>query len=53
VADLYLAPCQDRTKGGYVPPPPPDIVTYRILTETGDVIATERADKLRMEQSTP
>ncbi len=50
MADLYLAPCQDRTKGGYVPPPPPDIVTYRILAETGEVLNTERGDKLRTEQ---
>jgi hypothetical protein len=50
VSDRFLAPCQDRSKGGYVPPPPPDIVTYRILAETGDVLNTERADKLRTEQ---
>ena len=47
--DRFLAPCQDRNKGGYVPPPPPLIETYRILAETGDVINTESSDKLRTE----
>jgi hypothetical protein len=49
MADLFLAPCQDRSKGGYVPPPPPVIETHRILAETGEVISTEKADKLRTE----
>jgi hypothetical protein len=51
VADQFLSPCQGRNKGGYVPPPPPTITTYRILAETGDIINTERGDKLRTEQA--
>jgi hypothetical protein len=31
--------------------PPPVITTYRILAETGDIINTERGDKLRTEQA--
>jgi hypothetical protein len=33
--------------------PPPVIVTFRILAETGDILNTESGNKLRMEQSTP
>lgn len=51
MSDRFLAPNLERTKGGYVPPPPPVIETYRILAETGEVLNTERGDKMRTEQT--
>lgn len=43
---VRLAPINDP--GGA---PPPVIQTYRILAESGEVINTERGDRLRTEQT--
>lgn len=50
MSDRFLTPCIGKRSGGYVPPQPPPIVTYRILAETGAVLNTETANKLRTEQ---
>ena len=51
MSDRFLAPPLERRNGGYVPPPPPVIETHRILAETGEVLNTERSDKMRTEQN--
>lgn len=51
MSDRFLTPCIGKRSSGYVPPQPPQpIVTYRILSETGAVLNTETANKLRTEQ---